>query len=147
LRARGQDPDGTLAKTLKEESEQRMAAEEAKRARIKGTIDLKEDVENEEKEADLAFLEQLRSLNNEMKIEFNNNDNTANDVEATVKSELQEYKIPIPFWSVKVTQEMIYSIDIHPSPTKLLAVAGEKKGFLALWDMSDTLEKCQVSQE
>ena len=35
----------------------------------------------------------------------------------------------------KVVPERIYSIAFHPSPHKLIAVAGDKKGHLGLWDV------------
>lgn len=135
LRARGQDPDGTMAKSIQQESEQRMALEQQQKQRIKGTIDLKNDADDEEK-LDLAFLEQLQSLNEEpieISKEF-----------VVAKNNLQDYKISIPLGSVKVTKEMVYSIEFHPSPSKLIAFVGEKKGYLALWDVSDTLSQCET---
>mmetsp|Transcript_22164 Transcript_22164/g.47665 ORF Transcript_22164/g.47665 Transcript_22164/m.47665 type:complete len:578 (+) Transcript_22164:118-1851(+) len=37
--------------------------------------------------------------------------------------------------NVKVTPERIYSVACHPSPDNLIACAGDKKGFLGIWNV------------
>ncbi|KAJ3306369.1 hypothetical protein HDV03_005336 [Kappamyces sp. JEL0829] len=137
LRKLGQDPDGTVAKTLKEEAEQRRELDEWSKARVKGTIEMNQE------ELDLTFLSQLQSLNEEP-IEFA----AASGLENEPKNSFQDYKNPIAFnGSVKVAREMIYAIDCHPSATKILAVVGDKKGSVGIWDVSDTIAKSQTGPE
>jgi WD40 repeat protein len=69
---------------------------------------------------------------------------------ATERDESSDFSLsnPIPFnGSVKVTKDMIVSIECHPSSQKILAMVGSKKGELALWDISDTLEKSLANPE
>ena len=37
--------------------------------------------------------------------------------------------------AVKVVPERIYSVAVHPSSEKILACAGDKKGYVGLWDV------------
>lgn len=131
LRTRGKAPDGAPV----EESPQ---LEELKslyppRMRLKGSIDLTPE------QIDQSFLESLRSLN-DSKIDLAEHDETS-------KNKYQEYEIPIPEGTVKVTAGMIYAIDFHPSGEKILAAVGDKSGVLAIWDVSDTLTKIEVNDE
>jgi WD40 repeat protein len=38
-------------------------------------------------------------------------------------------------WVAKVTPDRIYSVATHPSETKLIACAGDKWGYIGLWDV------------
>lgn len=71
----------------------------------------------------------------------------------SVKDELEEEPIvldskyseltnPIPEGTLKIVSNMIYSVEMHPSTTKLVAAVGDKRGNLAFWDVSDTITNC-----
>lgn len=74
--------------------------------------------------------------------------------------EYQNLSIPIPSGSCKVTDGMVFSIAVHPSPIKLISgtfillthltsyyykAIGDKYGTLAFWDLNDTLSQSQTS--
>eukprot|EP00934_Nitzschia_sp_Nitz4_P006647 Nitzschia sp. Nitz4//scaffold65_size103378//75241//77143//NITZ4_004477-RA/size103378-augustus-gene-0.88-mRNA-1//-1//CDS//3329556273//6637//frame0 len=46
-------------------------------------------------------------------------------------------------WVAKVTPDRIYSVAAHPSPHKLLACAGDKNGYVGIWDVDSTTDEEQ----
>ena len=136
MRTRGKDPNGEEAKSKETLIADRLKDEELEKQRPQGEISFKET--NEE------FIENLIMLNGESStsaISFSDEKNS-NSSKLFV-----DFHLPIKSGTVKVTKNMVYSIAIHPSQLTILATVGDKQGHLAIWDVSDTLEKSKVAGE
>ena len=48
---------------------------------------------------------------------------------------VEELSIDNEEWVAKVTPERIYSVAAHPGSSKLIAAAGDKQGYIGLWDV------------
>ena len=130
----GQAPDGKEKDSANEEAKVKA---EIDRARVAGTIELSPTAEGK------AFLQSLQELNDDV-ISFS----AKQDNRKKKDNPFSSYKSRLAFnGSVKVTPDMIYSICVHPNPEKLLSFVGDKKGVLAIWDITDSLEKSSQSQE
>lgn len=139
LRVKGVDPDGKEAKSIKEAAALREKEERAARARVKGPIVAGGEDEDETN----TFLQSICDLNSK-RIKLSQNDSIVKGAGNAFTS----YTNQIAFnGSVKVVKDMIYTVEFHPSPTKLLAVVGDKHGTLAIWDVNDTLEKSRSSPD
>ncbi|KAJ3313078.1 WD repeat-containing protein 76 [Boothiomyces sp. JEL0838] len=121
LRALGKDPEGKEAELVLSEMQEKEREYQQSRKRIEGKIELPQDIGIGDMIGDM-----------EEKIE-------------SIPSKYDEFKNQIPFGTVKLCKEMIYTLAPHPSPTKLLTVAGDKKGNLIFWDVDHTLSN--VDQE
>ncbi|KAJ3273018.1 hypothetical protein HDV01_004924 [Terramyces sp. JEL0728] len=118
LRALGKDPDGKEAQLFAKELADREKEVEQSRKRIEGTIELPQNIE----------IGCLIGDTDEKII--------------VIPSKYNDFKNQIPFGTVKLSKEMIYTLAPHPSTTKLLTVAGDKKGNLIFWDVDHTLANC-----
>jgi hypothetical protein len=50
-------------------------------------------------------------------------------------SMVEDLSIDKEEWVAKVTPDRIYSVTTHPSESKLIACAGDKQGYVGLWDV------------
>jgi WD40 repeat protein len=48
---------------------------------------------------------------------------------------IQDLSIDKEEWVAKVTPDRIYSVASHPSESKMIACAGDKQGYVGLWDV------------
>jgi len=55
--------------------------------------------------------------------------------EASLMSQVQNLTLEDESCVAKVVPDRIYSVAFHPSPHKVIAVAGDKKGHVGLWDV------------
>ncbi len=53
-------------------------------------------------------------------------------------SQVEDLNVDNESCVAKVVPDRIYSIAFHPSPHKLITVAGDKKGYLGFWDVDNT---------
>lgn len=44
-------------------------------------------------------------------------------------------------WVAKVTPDRIYSVTTHPSESKMIACAGDKQGYVGLWDVDSSSDE------
>lgn len=52
-----------------------------------------------------------------------------------IQKMIQDLSIDDEEWVAKVTPDRIYSVASHPSETKMIACAGDKQGYVGLWDV------------
>eukprot|EP00339_Tiarina_fusa_P022968 CAMPEP_0117018582 /NCGR_PEP_ID=MMETSP0472-20121206/14354_1 /TAXON_ID=693140 ORGANISM="Tiarina fusus, Strain LIS" /NCGR_SAMPLE_ID=MMETSP0472 /ASSEMBLY_ACC=CAM_ASM_000603 /LENGTH=350 /DNA_ID=CAMNT_0004723279 /DNA_START=150 /DNA_END=1198 /DNA_ORIENTATION=+ len=52
-----------------------------------------------------------------------------------IVTQVNDLSIDKQEWVAKVTPDRIYSVAAHPSETKLIACAGDKQGYVGLWDV------------
>lgn len=57
------------------------------------------------------------------------------DWDATVITQVESLSIDKDEWVAKVTPDRIYSVVAHPSESKLVCCAGDKQGYIGLWDV------------
>lgn len=57
------------------------------------------------------------------------------DWEAGVVDKVEKLSIDKDEWVAKVTPDRIYSVVTHPSESKLVCCAGDKQGYIGLWDV------------
>ena len=55
--------------------------------------------------------------------------------ETELTEKVEELSIDKEEWVCKVTPERIYSVATHPSESKLICCAGDKQGYVGLWDV------------
>lgn len=58
--------------------------------------------------------------------------------ESAFVSQVEDLNVDNESCVAKVVPDRIYSIAFHPSPHKLIAVAGDKKGYLGFWDVDNS---------
>lgn len=58
----------------------------------------------------------------------------------TIEKRINGLSIENEEWVAKVTPDRIYSVACHPSETKVIAGAGDKRGYVGLWDVDSTSE-------
>lgn len=56
----------------------------------------------------------------------------------TIEKRINDLSIDNEEWIAKVTPDRIYSVACHPSETKMIAGAGDKRGYVGLWDVDST---------
>ena len=56
-------------------------------------------------------------------------------IETDLSIKIKDLSIDDEAWVAKVTPERIYSVAAHPSEDKLVACAGDKWGYIGLWDV------------
>ncbi len=57
------------------------------------------------------------------------------DWESELTEKVENLSIDKEEWVCKVTPERIYSVATHPSESKLICCAGDKQGYVGLWDV------------
>jgi hypothetical protein len=60
---------------------------------------------------------------------------TKDNWEKEVTAMIEDLSIDKEEWVAKVTPDRIYSVATHPSASKLIACAGDKQGYVGLWDV------------
>ena len=104
-------------------------------------------IANDSVEASLAFQKELCQLNAGSKkstasstsprsVLSSGIDTTTNSVESMV----QNLSTDNEEWVAKVTPDRIYSVASHPSESKMIACAGDKRGYIGLWDVDSASE-------
>jgi WD40 repeat protein len=53
----------------------------------------------------------------------------------SIDTKIQDLSIDNEEWVAKVTPDRIYSVTCHPSESKMIACAGDKLGYVGLWDV------------
>jgi hypothetical protein len=60
---------------------------------------------------------------------------TVASLDTDLTSKVENLSIDKEEWVAKVTPDRIYSVGAHPSEDKLIACAGDKLGYIGLWDV------------
>jgi hypothetical protein len=116
--------------------EERREAERLKRVRVVGPIKLEDAIESGG--TWMAAKEILAQAAADMKREARNYDTPDANLNA-LRRELGSLSL-LARWDpndLKITPERVYSIGMHPGSTKKLAIAGDKRGHLGIWDIEN----------
>lgn len=126
LRIRGQKPE--VGKDFSEDHANGTVKSEnsTRYIRLEGTLDLQQ--ENIAQLKNISSNEKGNIAKKETEIAFSD-------------GMLKNINNPISGGTVKVTKDMIFSIAMHPSESKLICGAGDKQGNLVFWDIDDSLNR------
>jgi len=67
-----------------------------------------------------------------------NKDTHSSEVEKVIEK-VERISIDNEEWVAKVTPDRIYSVCAHPSESKLICCAGDKQGYIGLWDVDGSI--------
>jgi WD40 repeat protein len=92
-------------------------------------------------ERSLGFQKELRNLENGSK-KMNASPRSVITGMSTkdIEGRIQDLSIDNEEWVAKVTPDRIYSVASHPSESKMIACAGDKQGYVGLWDVNSSSE-------
>ncbi|ORY79398.1 WD40-repeat-containing domain protein [Protomyces lactucae-debilis] len=138
-RLSGIPAESEVARNAYEKAEEdRREAERLKRVRVAGPIALEHVIENGGTwQAAKSILAQAAIDSKREARDFETSDANLN----ALRKELNGLSL-LTRWDpneIKITPERVYSIGMHPGSSKKLAIAGDKRGHLGIWDIENQM--------